>query len=257
MHDSVKAGLCNQLALEHVVPVRDWQLTCKDGCLSVISVIYEHLDAIAARPVTQRTGIVGLSCPCGACDDEGHGICDVVAGGKVAGGCGGDEVLRLLRGDTYRIGVVTIGHACDKHLHFYDLTRLGVHIAQFVTCEVNHQLLSRVVCPREHCRTVLLSYKVLLQVKIELRLAIVIRIALDVLLVQQLARHMEFGIGKLLPEVGKSCEEVDHTGVAVGRRACMEQAFQFWVVLPKKLIYAPTIGPHRPDVDVDRFLVYR
>ena len=24
MHDSVKAGLCNQLTLEHVVPVRDW-----------------------------------------------------------------------------------------------------------------------------------------------------------------------------------------------------------------------------------------
>lgn len=51
----------------------------------------KHLDAIAARPVTQRTGIVGFSCPCGACDDEGHGICDVVAGGKVAGGCGGDS----------------------------------------------------------------------------------------------------------------------------------------------------------------------
>ena len=117
---------------------------------------------------------------------------------------GEDEVLRLLGGDAYRIGVVTVGHACDKHLHLYYLTRLGVHIAQFVTCKVYHQLLARVVAPREHCRTVLLSYKVLLQVKIELRLAIAIRIALDVLLVQQLARHMEFGIGKLFPEVGKS-----------------------------------------------------
>ena len=131
MHDSVKAGLCNQLTLEHVVPVRDWQLTCKDCCLSVISVIYdllkivlqlpfqpdhakvvydkqvmcvelaeevglssfemyefevfdehvhsevEHLDSIAVRPLTQCTGIVGLSCFGRTYDDEGHGIGDV------------------------------------------------------------------------------------------------------------------------------------------------------------------------------------
>ena len=51
----------------------------------------KHLDAIAARPVTQRTGIVGLSCPCRACDDESRSVGNVVAGGKVAGGCGGDS----------------------------------------------------------------------------------------------------------------------------------------------------------------------
>ena len=50
MHDSVKAGLCKQLALEQVVPVRDWQFTCKDGCLSVISVIYELLKIVLQLP---------------------------------------------------------------------------------------------------------------------------------------------------------------------------------------------------------------
>ena len=50
MHDSVKAGLCNQLALEHVVPVRDWQLTGEDGCLSVISVIYDLLKIVLQLP---------------------------------------------------------------------------------------------------------------------------------------------------------------------------------------------------------------
>ena len=163
MHDSVKACLCNQLTLEHVVPVRDWQLTCKDCCLSVVSVIYdllkivlqlpfqsdhakvvydkqvvcvelaeevglssfemyelevldehvhsvvEHLDSIAACPVTQRTGIVGLSCPCRACDDESRSVGNVVAGGKVAGGCGGDSpggvCLQFLDGRCSRLSV--------------------------------------------------------------------------------------------------------------------------------------------------------
>ena len=50
MHDSVKAGLCNQLTLEHVVPVRDWQLTCKDCCLSVVSVIYDLLKIVLQLP---------------------------------------------------------------------------------------------------------------------------------------------------------------------------------------------------------------
>ena len=43
----------------------------------------EYLDSIAACPFTQCTGIVGLTCSCWACDDECHGIGDVVAGGKV------------------------------------------------------------------------------------------------------------------------------------------------------------------------------
>ena len=38
---------------------------------------------------------------------------------------GEDEVLSILRGDAYRIGVVTVGHACDEHFHLYDFTRLG------------------------------------------------------------------------------------------------------------------------------------
>ena len=50
MHDSVQTSLCNKLALEHVVPVRDWQLTCKDGCLSVISVIYDLLKIVLQLP---------------------------------------------------------------------------------------------------------------------------------------------------------------------------------------------------------------
>ena len=50
MHDSVQTSLCNKLALEHVVPVRDWQLTCKDCCLSVISVIYDLLKIMLQLP---------------------------------------------------------------------------------------------------------------------------------------------------------------------------------------------------------------
>ena len=50
MHDSVQTNLCNKLALEHVVPVRDWQLTCKDCCLSVISVIYDLLKIVLQLP---------------------------------------------------------------------------------------------------------------------------------------------------------------------------------------------------------------
>ena len=50
MHDSVQTSLYNKLALEHVVPVRDWQLTCKDCCLSVISVIYDLLKIVLQLP---------------------------------------------------------------------------------------------------------------------------------------------------------------------------------------------------------------
>ena len=50
MHDSVQTSLCNKLALEHVVPVRDWQLTCKDGCLSVVAVVYDLLKIVLQLP---------------------------------------------------------------------------------------------------------------------------------------------------------------------------------------------------------------
>ena len=46
MHDSVQTSLCNQFALEHVVPVGCWQLTGEYGCFSVISVIYDLLKIV-------------------------------------------------------------------------------------------------------------------------------------------------------------------------------------------------------------------
>lgn len=46
MHDSVQTSLCNQLNLEHIVPIRGWQLAGEDGCLSVVAVIYDLLKIV-------------------------------------------------------------------------------------------------------------------------------------------------------------------------------------------------------------------
>ena len=46
MHDSVETCLCNQLTLEHIVPIRGWQLAGEDGCLSVVAVIYDLLKIV-------------------------------------------------------------------------------------------------------------------------------------------------------------------------------------------------------------------
>lgn len=50
MHDSVEACLCNQLTLEHVVPVRGGQLTGEYGCFSVVAVIYDLLKIVLQLP---------------------------------------------------------------------------------------------------------------------------------------------------------------------------------------------------------------
>ena len=88
---------------------------------------------------------------------------------------------------------------------------------------------SSIVC--KHCRTVFLRHEVLLQMEIELRLSIAARITLDVFLIQQLACHMQFRIGKLLAKIRQSCQEIRHARVAVSRRAGMEHALQLRVVL--------------------------
>lgn len=39
MYDSIQTSLCDELALENIVPVSHWQLVCEDGRLSVVPVI--------------------------------------------------------------------------------------------------------------------------------------------------------------------------------------------------------------------------
>lgn len=41
MHDSVQTGICNELALEHIIPVCDGKLAGQDECFPVIPVIYD------------------------------------------------------------------------------------------------------------------------------------------------------------------------------------------------------------------------
>ena len=46
MHDFVQTSLCNQHTLEHIVPIRGWQLAGENGCLSVVTVIYDLLKIV-------------------------------------------------------------------------------------------------------------------------------------------------------------------------------------------------------------------
>ena len=50
MHDSVEAGLRNQLALEHVVPVCDRQLACQYESLPVVPVVDDLLEVVLYLP---------------------------------------------------------------------------------------------------------------------------------------------------------------------------------------------------------------
>lgn len=41
MHDSVQTGFCNELALEHIIPVCNGKLAGQDECFPVVPVIYD------------------------------------------------------------------------------------------------------------------------------------------------------------------------------------------------------------------------
>ena len=40
MHDSVQTGFCNELTLEHIIPVCNGKLAGEDECFPVVPVIY-------------------------------------------------------------------------------------------------------------------------------------------------------------------------------------------------------------------------
>ena len=50
MHYSVEASLGNQLALEYVVPVGNWQLACQDERLAVVPVVDDLLEVVLYLP---------------------------------------------------------------------------------------------------------------------------------------------------------------------------------------------------------------